>query len=73
MTDYNIQNETSKVDLYIHTKVMDGRNTRIGSRIGVAFRHKDGAGMNIILDAQPIPVDGRIELVGFPPKPQNGA
>ena len=73
MTDYNTQNETRKVDLYIHTKVMDGRKDRIGSRIGVAFRHRDGAGMNIILDAQPIPVDGRIELVGFPPKPENDA
>ena len=72
MTDHNPQNETRKPDLYIHTKVTDGRNTRIGPRIGVAFHHKDGAGLNIIMDAQPIPIDGRIELVGFPPKSENG-
>ena len=68
MTDNTNQNQGRKPDLYIHVKVQDGRNDRIGSRIGVAFHHKDGTGLNIILDAQPIPVDGRIELVGFPPK-----
>lgn len=68
MTDNNNQTQGRKPDLYVHTKVQDGRSDRIGSRIGVAFHHKDGTGMNIILDAMPIPVDGRIELVGFPPK-----
>lgn len=68
MTDNNAPNQARKPDLYIHVKVQDGRSDRIGSRIGVAFHHKDGAGLNIILDAMPIPVDGRIELVGFPPK-----
>ena len=64
-------NETQKKrtpDLTIHTKVRSGRDTKIGSRIGVGFFHKDRVGVNIILDAQPIPLDGQIELVGFPPK-----
>lgn len=43
-------------------------NNRIGAQIGVAFEHREGGGYNIILDAQPIPCDGRIELVAFPPK-----
>lgn len=68
MTDNNAPNQARKPDLFIHVKVQDGRSDRIGSRIGVAFHHKDGTGLNIILDAMPIPVDGRIELVGFPPK-----
>ena len=71
MTDYTTQNESRKPHLYLYTKVSDGRNTKIGSRIGVAFRHKDGIGLNILLDAQPIPLDGRIELVGFPPKSED--
>lgn len=58
----------NKPALYIHAKVADGRETRIGSRIGVAFYHKDGVGLNILLDAQPIPLDGKIELIGLPPK-----
>lgn len=66
------QNQGNKPALYIHAKVDDGRETRIGSRIGsrigVAFYHKDGVGLNILLDAQPIPLDSRIELIGLPPK-----
>lgn len=55
-------------DLNIHVKIPNGRDTKIGSRIGVGFFHKDGVGVNIFLDAQPIPLNGQIELVGFPPK-----
>ncbi|WP_367389095.1 hypothetical protein [Lewinella sp. LCG006] len=59
----------NKPALYIHVKVADGQETRIGSRIGVAFHHKDGVGLNILLDAQPIPLDGgKIELIGLPVK-----
>ncbi|MEL7251986.1 MAG: hypothetical protein AAFO03_26470 [Bacteroidota bacterium] len=58
----------NKPALYIHAKVADGRETRIGSRIGVAFYHKDGIGLNILLDAQPLPLGGRIELIGLPQK-----
>ena len=64
------QNKNSP-DLFIHVKVPNGRDTKIGSRIGVGFLHKDGVGLNIILDAQPIPYNGQIELVGFPPKNQD--
>lgn len=69
MTDTTTQTTGKKVpDLYVHAKVQDGRDTRIGPRIGVGFYHGDRTGLNIILDAQPIPLDGRIELVGFPPR-----
>ena len=64
-------NETQKKrtpDLIICTKIPNGQETKIGSRIGVGFFHKDGVGVNIFLDAQPIPLNGQIELVGFPPK-----
>ena len=69
MTDNQTQTTSKKTpDLYIHVKVPNGRDSKIGSRIGVGFLHSDGVGVNIILDAQPIPLNGQIELVGFPPK-----
>ena len=67
----DIVNETPKKntpDLFIHAKVPNGRDLKVGSRIGVGWFHKDGVGVNIVLDAQPIPHNGQIELVGFPPK-----
>ena len=66
MTNTTPQMQSRKPDVLIHTKVSDGRNDCIGARIGIGFYHKDGKGLNIILDAQPIPLDGRIELVAFP-------
>lgn len=66
MTDKETQ--TRRPDLFVHTKILEGRGTRIGSRIGVAFYHQDGVGLNIILDAMPIPTGGRIELIVLPPK-----
>jgi len=68
MSDKQPQNQGNKPALYIHAKVADNPEARIGSRIGVAFHHKDGVGLNILLDAQPIQLDGRIELIGLPPK-----
>ena len=69
MTDHQTQSGDKKTpDLYIHVKGPHGKDSRIGSRIGVGFLHGDGVGVNILLDAQPIPVNGQIELVGFPPK-----
>ena len=65
--------ESNKPDLHIHSKIADGRSDRIGPRIGVAFKHKQGEGFNILLDAQPIPIDGRISLVGFPPQEEDQA
>ncbi|MBI1227774.1 MAG: hypothetical protein GC192_21245 [Bacteroidetes bacterium] len=67
MTDTN-EKQGRRPDFNIHTKVADGAETRIGPRIGVAFRHKDGEGLNILLDAMPIPLNGQVELVGFPVK-----
>lgn len=69
MTEHTTENTAKKKpDLYIHTKVRNGRDNKIGSRIGVGFFHGDGVGINILLDAQPIPIDGQIELTGFVPK-----
>ncbi|MEO1262060.1 MAG: hypothetical protein AAFZ15_24865 [Bacteroidota bacterium] len=68
MTDNTPTTGKKKPDLYIHVKTPNGRDTKIGSRIGVGFFHGDRVGVNIYLDAQPIPFDGKIELVGFPPK-----
>ena len=70
MTDLN-QKSNSNIAFNIHASLPDGRNSRVGSKLGVAFWHKNGTGLSIILDAQPIPVDGRIELVAFEPKKQH--
>lgn len=60
------KSETKKApDYNVFVKVPIGVETRIGSKIGVAFKHNDGNGMNLILDAQPIPLEGKIELVAF--------
>lgn len=59
----------TKPSLNVFAKVANPDGTsRIGSQIGVAFKHGEGEGYNIILDAQPIPVSGRIELIAFVPK-----
>ena len=43
-----------------------GKKARRWTRIGVAFPHKEGAGLNVELRA--LPVDGRIVLL--PPDPE---
>lgn len=60
-------NQTPKKtpDFNIFAKIPIGVESKIGSQIGVAFKHKEGAGFNIILDSSPIPFDGRIELIAF--------
>jgi len=65
----NEQTKSNKPALNVFAKVLntDG-TTRIGSQLGVAFTHKDGEGLNIVLDAQPISINGRVELIAFPPK-----
>lgn len=70
MTDQPTHKTSKAPALNIYTQVPNGYgdNTRIGAKIGVAFQHKDGEGYNIVLDAQPIPLNGQIRLVGFPPK-----
>ncbi len=64
------QTEKKMPALNIFAKVAMGRESRVGPQIGVAFNHKEGGGYNIILDAQPIPFDGRVELVAFLPAPK---
>ncbi len=58
----------NKFDYRIHVVVADGRDDRIGSSIGVAFNNKKGNGFTAYLDAVPIPLDGRIKLVGLVPE-----
>ncbi|MCB0518504.1 MAG: hypothetical protein H6577_10000 [Lewinellaceae bacterium] len=62
-------NAGNKPDYYVHAVVPQGRGTRIGGRLGVVFNHKNGEGFTIYLDANPIPVNGQIELVAYVPKP----
>lgn len=69
MTTQNTRPKNTRTpDFYIHTVVPNGRANRIGARIGVAFYHKKGDGFSIYLDAQPIPLDGKLELVAYSPK-----
>lgn len=63
------QQKENKPDLFVYAVIPNGRGTRIGSRLGVVFNHKTGGGFTIYLDGVPIPVDGQIELVAYPPKP----
>jgi hypothetical protein len=37
-------------------------NENFWLQLGAAFAHKDGKGFDIILDAQPIPQDGKIRI-----------
>lgn len=66
MTDTQNPKDKRQPEFYIHTRVKAGRDTRLGARVGVGFKHRTTEGINIFLDAQPIPLDGRIELVAFP-------
>ena len=65
-TDNTTENKKTP-DFYIHAKTYKGVESKIGSRIGAAFYHKNEKGLNIFLDAQPIPLNGQIELVAFAP------
>lgn len=56
-------------NLFAYATVPNGRTTRIGSRIGVVFNHRSGEGFTVYLDAVPIPMDGQIEIVCYPPRP----
>lgn len=62
-------NDTSKPKKPTHNvyaRVPKGIESRIGSRIGVGWAHSEGQGVNIVLDALPIPEAGQIELIIFP-------
>ena len=49
-------------------KKQDGAADSSWSKIGVAFLHKDGKGLDVVLDA--LPVSGRIVLRLSQPKPK---
>jgi hypothetical protein len=48
--------------------VRDGKEDDQGywMKVGAAFRHKDGKGINIVLDA--LPIDGRLIVRQYEPK-----
>lgn len=55
------QPEKPKRPSHIAYQVSDGQDGKsYFNRIGAAFEHRDGEGLNIVLDATP--VDGRITL-----------
>lgn len=58
------EKKTPALNIFVKVPTSDGES-RIGSQIGVAFKHGEGEGYNIILDAQPIPHNGKIELIAF--------
>ena len=64
-----IQPPKKTPNFYVHTTIPNGRNKKIGSRIGAIFNHNVGNGFTIILDAMPIAQDGRVELVAYAPQP----
>ncbi len=43
-----------------------GEQRREWTRIGVAFKHKDGKGYSLLLQA--LPIDGKVELRAHEPK-----
>lgn len=67
MTDQQTSKKTPTLNIFAKILSSDG-TTKIGAQLGVAFSHKEGNGLNIILDGQPIPINGRLELIAFPPK-----
>ncbi|QEL18764.1 hypothetical protein [Limnoglobus roseus] len=55
------EQQTSKAPTHIAYQVRDGKNDKgFWTRIGAAWQHKDGNGLNIQLDC--VPLDGRIQL-----------
>jgi hypothetical protein len=56
----NSTTKTSTVDFYAYVVQEREGQKAIWDRIGIAFKHKDGKGLNIILRANP--VDGRLTL-----------
>lgn len=69
MTAKETEKSGNQPNFYVYAVLPDEDGTRVGSRLGVVFNHKKGEGFTIYLDAQPIPKDGQIELVAFPPRP----
>ena len=71
MSDTTTKNNKPAYNIF--TRVPNGEGkTKAGNQIGVAFKftYSEGAGegLNLVLDSQPIPRNGKIELVAYPPK-----
>lgn len=57
----NYQNDQqSRTPDYIVYNIREGRETSHWTRAGAAWNHKDGKGVNIVLDV--LPLDGRLSL-----------
>ena len=55
------ETKTNKQPTYIAYHVREGKNDEsFWTRIGAAFSHKDGKGLNLQIDL--VPLDGRITL-----------
>lgn len=63
-----MSNATSNKPDYVIFSVQerDRGQKAIWTRLGVAFKHREGEGLNITLQAMPINFDGRLVLM--PPK-----
>ena len=64
------QNENkNRPDFNVYTKVKgkDGE-IGVGQQVGVAWKFKEKAGYNLVLNVQPIPIDGTVQLIMFEPK-----
>ena len=64
----NNENTKKKPDYRVHVVLPNGRNTRIGPAVGVAFKHNASDGINVYLDAVPAPIDGRWQFTLFTPE-----
>ena len=60
MTTTNETPATGNAPTHVAYQVRDGKEKGFWTRIGVAWQHKDGKGLNIQLEC--VPLDGRISL-----------
>lgn len=67
MNDTENTKKTPAFNVFAKQLNQDG-TSKIASQLGVAWQHNEGGGYNIVLDASPIPVNGKIELIMFPNK-----
>jgi hypothetical protein len=64
--------ETTRLTAYqVREFEQNGETKSDWTRIGVAFPHEDGKGFNVLLHA--LPVDGKIVMRVFEPKPDDNA
>jgi len=56
-----MSNKTRKPTHFVYTVRGDGdKNNDFWTKVGAAFRHNDGKGFSLLLDA--LPVDGRLTI-----------